>query len=428
MDQQRRAPGRATRTHRTARAAAAALLAFGLAPSPALASSDEPTALPQVTQVKGADEACAPPGTDVIARAPWTSHSLGLTLAHEMSRGRGTSVAVLATGVDPAVPALAGAVEGAASEDCLGYGTFLAGVVAARPLPDSGFVGVAPESTVVPVPTGDADTGLASPADIAAGITGAVGAGARVILVGTATYQASEALDTAVATAEAAGAVVVAPATVPTPDGPFPGFPAQDRTVLSAAAHDAAGDAVLGAPLVRPTGELARVDLTAPGAQVMSVGPGGAGHVTAAGDGVAAAFVAGAAALLVAREPDLSPAQVRERLMTTAYGSPLGTVDPIVGSGRVDPLGALAADPAAAMEAGQARVSGEAFVPEPSGLGSVEAPVTAVVVGVCALVVVLCGVGGAVLRLGRERGWRPAAPSERVTPEEDPRPMVLPLD
>ncbi|MFI6576141.1 S8 family serine peptidase [Nocardiopsis sp. NPDC050513] len=424
MDRQRPTPGRAAHTTRPVRVALAALLAFGLAPSPAMASTDEPAALPQITQFKGADDACAASGADVVARVPWTSQALGLARAHELSRGRGTSVAVLATGVDGGVPALAGAVEGADAGDCLGYGTFLAGVVAARPLPDSGLVGVAPESMVVGVPTGDADTGLASPADIAAGITGAVGAGARVILVGTAAFQGSGALDEAVAAATTAGALVVAPATVPTPDGPFPGYPAQNPAVLSVAAHDAAGEVVLGDPLILPSGALARIDVTAPGDRVLSVGPDSGGHVTSGGDGVAAAFAAGAAALLMSREPDAAPAEIRERLMSTAYGTALGPRDPVAGSGRIDPLGALAADPAVAAEEAAARVGGEALVPGPSGLGSVEAPVTMAVVGGSALVVVLCGVGGAVLRLGRARGWRPAAPDERVTPEEDPRPMI----
>ncbi|KOX11981.1 peptidase S8 and S53 subtilisin kexin sedolisin [Nocardiopsis sp. NRRL B-16309] len=410
------------------RGVAASLLVCGplLAPvaAPVPAWADEPTALPQITQFKGADDACAEPGTDVVERVPWTFPALGLASAHELSRGSGVSVAVLATAVDGGVPALTGAVGDGASADCLGYGTFLAGVVAARPLPGSGFVGVAPEADVIPVPVGDPDTGIVSSDGLASGIGDAVDAGARVVLVGTAAVEGSQALDEAVASATEAGALVVAPATVLTSEGPVPGHPAQDPAVLSVAAHDAEGAPVLAEPLIRFNGELARVDVTAPGDRVLSVGPGGEGHVTAGGDGVAAAFVAGTAALLAAREPDAGPAQVRERLTATAYGSALGPRDPVVGSGRIDPPGALSGDPVAAAEAGTAGVVGDPFVPDPSPRGSVEVPGTVAVVGVAGLVVVLCSLAGVVLRHGRTRNWRPAAPGERVTPEEDPRPLI----
>jgi hypothetical protein len=377
-----------------------------------------------VVQFKGADDACTEPAADVVARVPWTFSALGLAQAHELSRGEGTTVAVLATAVDADVPALADAVGEGGSDDCLGHGTFLAGVVAARPQADSGFVGVAPEASVVPVPTGDADTGVVSPGDLASGIGAAVGAGARVVLVGTAAVQGSDALDAAVDAAVAEGVLVVAPATVTTSEGPVPGFPAQHPDVLSVAGHDAEGAPVLAEPLIQFNGELARVDVTAPGDRVLSVGPGGEGHFTAAGDGVAAAFAAGAAALLVAREPELDPAGIRERLAATAYHSPLGPSDPVVGGGRIDAAGALAADPGAAAEAGAPAGPGEPFVPGPSPHGSVRVPPTVAVVGGAGLVVVLCVLGGAVLRHGRTRGWRPAAEGERVTPEEDPRPLI----
>lgn len=418
---------RAGRGHLCCRAAAAVFLSLAAlltAAWPAPAWADEPAALPQVTQFKGAEDACTEPGADVVERVPWTFPALGLASAHELSRGSGVSVAVLATGVDGEVPALAGAVAGGGSDDCLGYGTFLAGVVAARPLPGSGFVGVAPEAAVVPVPTGDADTGIVAPGDLASGIAAAVDAGAQVVLVGTAAVEGSGALDDAVAAAAEAGALVVAPATVLTSEGPVPGHPAQHPAVVSVAAHDAEGAPVLAEPLIRFNGELARVDVTAPGDRVLSAGPGGEGHFTAGGDGVAAAFVAGTAALVAAREPDAGPEEIRERLTATAYGSPLGPRDPVVGRGRIDPPGALSGDPVAAAEAGTAGAAGEPFVPDPSPRGSVEVPGTVAVVGAAGLVVVLCSLAGVVLRNGRTRNWRPAAAGEQVTPEEDPRPLI----
>ncbi|NYH54481.1 hypothetical protein HNR06_004070 [Nocardiopsis arvandica] len=402
-----------TARSRRRRTAAAALALGLLAPLPAAPAAAEtprdPVSLTQVHPFKGDSQPCAAAGGDVVEQTPWTHHFLGLSRAHELSTGEGAGVALLVPEVDGGVPALAGAVEGGRSTDCLGFGTSLAGVVAARRVEGSGLLGVAPGASVTAVATGDPRTGMATSQEVAAGIESAVDSGARVVLVGTGSWEGSAALESAVAAAEEADALVVAPATVPTSRGPMPGHPAQHAAVLSVAAHDVEGVPVARGPLVLPSGDLARVDLTAPGDRVVGTGPGG-GHVATAGDGVAAAFVAGAAALLMAREPDLGAEQVRERLATTAYASPRGDADPLSGHGRVDPLAALAATPGGA----PAGVAGEGFVPGPSPEGSVDAPPTAAVVSAALLLIVLCGLGGAVIKRGRARGWRPAAPGEPV--------------
>ncbi|MFC7326854.1 S8 family serine peptidase [Marinactinospora rubrisoli] len=423
----RRAPSRGRRSPGARRAlpllraplrgtAAVALLALvpvaapahAAGPEPSASPSAEPAALPQIASLKTPDDPCASAGAEVVAEAPWTHNALGLAEAHELSRGSGTTVAVLATAVDDGAGALSGAVAGAGT-DCLGFGSFLAGVAAARAQSDSGFVGVAPRARITAVPTGESDTGLTSAGQIASGIRDAVAADADVILVGTAALAGSTALDEAVAAAVAADAVVVAPATAQGPDGPLPGHPAQNPDVLSVAAHDVAGVPVLETPLTGEDDEPARVDVTAPGDRVMGVGPGGDGHFVSAGDGVAAAFAAGTAALLRSHAADLTEAQVRERLASTAYASPGGADDPLSGHGRIDPLAALTNRPAA----GDTRVPGDEYVPDPSPRGSVQAATTAAVVGAAGFVVVFSALAAAVLRNGRARKWRPAAAGER---------------
>jgi hypothetical protein len=66
-----------------------------------------------------------------------------------------------------------------------------------------------------------------------------------------------------------------------------------------------------------------------------------------------------------------------------------------------------------------AGVVGEGFVPDPSPAGSVDTPVTAIVVSAGLFLVVLCGLAGAVIKRGRTRGWRPAAPGEPVPMRSD---------
>ncbi|MFD3688651.1 S8 family serine peptidase [Nocardiopsis sp. NPDC058631] len=402
-----------TARSRLRRTAAAALALGLLAPLPAAPAAAEtpqdPASLTPVHPFKGEDQPCAATGGDLVEQTPWTHHFLGLSRAHDLSTGEGVGVALLAPEVDGGAPALADAVEGGQSTDCLGFGTSLAGVVAARSVEGSGLLGVAPDASVTAVATGSPRTGLVSVQEAAAGIGRAVDSGARVVLVGTGTWEASPALESAVADAEEADVLVVAPATVPTSRGPLPGHPAQNASVLSVAAHDVEGLPMAEGPLVLPSGDLARVDLIAPGDRVVGSGPGG-GHVVTSGDGVAAAFVAGTAALLMAREPELSAEQVRERLSTTAYASPRGDADPLSGHGRVDPLAAMAIAPGGT----PAGVVGEGFVPDPSPYGSVDAPPTAAVVSVTLLLIVLCVLGGVVIKRGRARKWRPAAHGEPV--------------
>ncbi|MFY7069718.1 S8 family serine peptidase [Nocardiopsis changdeensis] len=396
------------------RAAAALLLALVPLAAPAAAAADTagdepPPPLPQVFEFKGERQPCSVMGTEVVEQEPWTRAFLGLDRAHRLSTGSGTEIAVLAPELDAAGPALEGAVEGGGSQDCLGHGTFLAGVAGGRAVEDSGTLGVAPGVSLRFIPAGDPNTGVTPPGQIASGITEATAAGSDVILVGTAAWENSTALDDAVAAATEAGSLVVAPATVNTVRGPMAGHPSQHPDALSVAAHDPEGLPVVAAPVLRADGELVRVDLLAPGDLTVGPGPGG-GHVIGSGPGVAAAFAAGTASLLAAREPELTPGELRQRLISTAYSSPSGSGDPVGGGGRVDPVAALTTVPA-----GESALSaGGRFVPDPSPLGSLDALPTWAVVGGAGLLIVMCVLAAAVVRNGRARDWRPATPGEPV--------------
>ena len=72
---------------------------------------------------------------------------------------------------------------------------------------------------------------------------------------------------------------------------------------------------------------------------MVSLAAAGGGHVTGAGDDVATAFVAGAAALVRSYRPELDADGVRRRLLDTADRAP----GPGHGRGVVDPYRALTA-------------------------------------------------------------------------------------
>lgn len=361
------------------------------------------------------DGECVAASSTVVSEEPWTAPLLDLPRAWDLAEGEGVTVAVLSSGIDADTAAVSQALSGSGSDDCRGYGTFLAGLVAARPQSGSGLTGIAPGARVIDVPVTDAQ-GAATAGGIADGIDTAVGEGADVVLVGAAVAGSSRDLNRAVVAATAADVLVVAPATVSVDGTSFPASPGDHPTAISVAAVGVEGGPVAGSPALDADGTAARVDLTAPGDLIVSVGPGGDGHFVGSGDVVAAGFVAGTAALLRSYDPELSAPEVRARLLATAYPSPLGAGDAMRGSGRVDPVGALSAAPGTSGDVPR----GAAFVPDP-GPGDVSMPSVMVVVGGAAALILSTVAIGVLLPRGRKRAWRAARPGERRARDPEPQ-------
>ncbi|MGW0584244.1 S8 family serine peptidase, partial [Streptomyces sp. NPDC002920] len=114
-----------------------------VAGGPALAADE--VGLPAVGSVLPAGGACVQPSTERATDDPWTRQALGLTRVWQFSRGAGVTVAVVDTGVGTAAPALSGRVTavGEAGTDCVGHGTFAAGLIAAAPQDGTGVAGLA---------------------------------------------------------------------------------------------------------------------------------------------------------------------------------------------------------------------------------------------------------------------------------------------
>jgi nucleotide-binding universal stress UspA family protein len=357
------------------------------------------------------------------------------------------TVAVVDTGVDAAHPQLAGRVaEGVdlvraqpgAGVDCVPHGTGLAGVVAAQPVSTTGMVGLAPDATVLPVQVSDDVTVTAggdeplSPDLLAAGIEAAVSAGAAVVDVGVVAGSASPALQAAVERAVDAGVLVVAPVGdghVPDRDDPGP-------TPDSLTPYPAAYPGVLGVGAASRTGGRLQtsqigpyVDLLAPGEDVVSTGV--VGQRVYEGTGIATAFVAATAALLLALPdadraeplPDAGPdrvAALTERLLATATG---GTGSQRYGTGVLDPVRALteslaSAGPAAATPYQappvdpQEQARAEARQASGTTAGRVAAALGAVlVVGLLA---------GLLVPRARRRRWRTGVARPVVRPDDPP--------
>ncbi|WP_018569467.1 S8 family serine peptidase [Streptomyces sp. PsTaAH-124] len=285
-----------------------------------------------------------------MSTVPWAQQSLNLAQANKYGQGSGIRVAVVDTGVSPQAAGLAGRVEasGAAAEDCVGHGTFLAGVIAASATSGSGFAGVAPKARII-AERGTDEWGRPSAAQVAAGIEAAVAAGARVVDVSAALKKSSPQLRTALQHAADADVLVVAPAA---PDAdprdtsgqasappPASYWPAAADGVLSVTDVNVAGDRPDGAPVPE------HADLAAPGYAITGIGPKGTGHYVANGASVATAFVAGTASLVRARLPRLSAAQTAARLRATAAHAPVPLLDPSGALSTVLPQGTHASAP-----------------------------------------------------------------------------------
>lgn len=382
--------------HRVRAAALALALTVGLAtvaPAPARAQ-----------------EGCLPPPPANSLDVPWPQQQLRPERAWELTRGAGVVVAVVDSGVDGSVPQLRGRVlsgvdvtgGGPADADCVGHGTFVAGIVAAAVRPDTGFAGVAPEATILPVRiTRTANSGEVDALALADGIRAAVDRGARVINVSASTTSAPRELRSAVEYAAARDVVLVASAANGAESGAPATFPASLPSVLVVGAVDAGGN---HAQFSQVGPHLA---LAAPGVDVIGLGPGGPGHWEGSGTSFAAPFVSGTAALIRAYHPELSAVQVADRLKATATAPAATLPDPALGWGVVDPAAAVSALLPAETIDGRAEAVLAPLAPQPPDhLPAVVASVLAVTAA--ALVVVGTGVGVRWGRQGRRRSWRPA--------------------
>jgi membrane-anchored mycosin MYCP len=289
---------------------------------------------------------CADPGQD-FKPVPWQQQMLSPNRVWPLTRGGGRTVAVLDSGVDGAHARLSGHVAagwdaiagaGAANTDCVGTGTQIAGVIAGQPSTTSGFAGLAPGVTVLPVRVVNqralSGASPTSPAVLAKAINWAVAANVDVIDVSVPSYVDDPVLRAAVANALAKQIVVVAAAgDLGGPNGgnPTP-YPAAYPGVLGVGAIDEAGARWQSSQVG------SYVDLVAPGASVVTL-QRGTGMVAADGTGLASGFVSAAAALVRAQKGDISAAAIVRQLVATATPSSGDSAQ--YGDGIVNPEAAV---------------------------------------------------------------------------------------
>jgi hypothetical protein len=365
---------------------------------------------------------CLTSSTVYDGAQPWPLRRLAVERSWPLARGYGVTVAVVGSGIDadngqfapgqvlPGLDLLGGG--DSADDDCDGSGTFVAGLIAARPHPATTVTGLAPDAQLLPVRVHQSVGGTTEATDpevLAQGIEYAAAEGARVIVAYQPVAGPSDRLAAAVRTATAAGAVVVVGSNNPT----------TSTTEAAAGLALCAVPEVVGVAGVDGNGTVVAgsctgpdVDLAAPGAGLVSVSAGAVGpvgHVTVDGGtpGYASGYVAGALALVMSYEPGLTGTAAAARLERTADRPASGGRDDRSGWGVVDPYAALSMPARDAGQQSGVRAADEgtfrrhrAPVP-PDHSGAILAGVF--LAGGAVLVLV----AAVTARAGRRRGWRP---------------------
>jgi type VII secretion-associated serine protease mycosin len=345
---------------RAALLAAATLTALLAVPAPAPSAARAAGTPDRAWALDGSGE-CTFPMKKQIEGTPWPLQRVLLDELWQDTKGKGVRVAVIDTGVDDVNPQLRTAVDAKSGKDYLkpdkenpgfgdemrgktdgtvdevGHGTKVAGIIAARPRKGTGFVGLAPEATIIPIRQNDEKNSGKSDT-MAQAIDWAVAKGAHVINISQDTTQSLDAdspMAKAVARALARQIVVVASAGNDGMDGKLKNtYPAAFPGVLAVASSDRNNERAA----FSQSGTF--VGVAAPGVDIVSTVPGG-GQCVDNGTSFSAPYVAGVAALLRAKYPRWTAAQIVARIEQTAVRSINGR-DNHVGWGVVDPVRALA--------------------------------------------------------------------------------------
>ncbi|MGW1411161.1 type VII secretion-associated serine protease mycosin [Streptomyces sp. NPDC002403] len=364
---------------RTVRAMAVTAALTALA-APGTAYAAEGAREPGDTGLDGGGE-CTFPMKQQYEGRPWPLQRVLLDELWQDTKGKGVRVAVIDTGVDNDNPQLTTAVDAAAGADYLkggksdgtvdevGHGTKVAGIIAARPHKGTGFVGLAPEATIIPIRQND-EKNSGKDTTMATAIDHAIAKGAQVINISQDTTKALEetsVLGRAVARALARNIVVVASAGNDGMDGRLKRtYPAAFDGVLAVASSDRNNER---APFSQ-AGDF--VGVAAPGVDIVSTVPG-YGQCTDNGTSFSAPYVAGVAALMRAKYPKWTAAQIVARIEQTAERSVTGH-DDYVGWGVVDPVRALSGDELPQDAPHPDPAPPKAPAPEPAQLSLAETP------------------------------------------------------
>ncbi|HSR67046.1 MAG TPA: S8 family serine peptidase, partial [Acidobacteriota bacterium] len=257
--------------------------------------------------------------------------------AWDLSLGQGVTVAILDTGVDPDHPDLAAQLvpgwnlydRNADTSDVYGHGTRVAGVVAALSNNGMGVTSIAWDASIMPIRISRPD-GLAYVSTIAQGVTWAADHGARVANISYSVSQYSSVRSAAEYLRSLGGVVVVSAGN----EGQYESVLPNPSVITVSATTSSDGLASFSS-----YGDY--VDISAPGVGIWTTVNGG-GFAARSGTSYSSPVTAAAVALMMAVNPELTPAQLEDILFATTADLGSSGYDIYFGHGRLDAGAAVA--------------------------------------------------------------------------------------
>lgn len=233
-------------------------------------------------------------------------------------------VAIIDTGIDTTHPDLAGQIietidifAATTMYDGQGHGTHTAGIIVAKPNPQTHTRGICVTCQIIAIKAIN-DDGYGSDVTVAQGINDAVDAGATVINLSIGSSNDAPAIKSAIERALAADIIIVAAAGNSDTNPAQAFFPASYPGVLAVSAIDQSNHI---APFAQNN---PHIDIVAPGVDIVSTSPFGAGYSMEQGTSTAAPQVTATVALVRALRPDFSAQQIQELILahTVDLGEP----------------------------------------------------------------------------------------------------------
>ena len=344
-------------------------LATGLALSgaPAVAA---PTASPTPITLTPAEAAVL--GKDDVRQHEYWLTDYRIVDAWKQSTGSGVTVAVIDTGVDGTHPDLVDNVlegydasgegspngwQGLGVEPMhgtevasliAGHGHNVSGIpkIAGQPGKPAGVIGVAPDAKILPISLNMVSNAEKSiDEQIPAAVRYAVDHGAQVINLSIGSNKTTwpKSWDDAFAYAEEKGVVVVASAGNRGSGITQVGAPATIPGVLTVGGVDRQREASKGSST-----QGISIGVTAPSNDMIAAAPGNK-YMIWSGSSASAPLVSGLAALIKSKYPNLSAAQIIQRITESADDTGAAGRDPVYGFGIINPLMAL--DPSTPQDA-----------------------------------------------------------------------------
>jgi subtilisin family serine protease len=269
--------------------------------------------------------------------AQYALGKLGLRGIHRLVKGNNITVAVIDSEIDLNHAELRGAIldqyDAVGAEDKPhSHGTGMAGAIVAH----RRLMGIAPSAQLYAIHafSSRAATAESTTFNIIRGLNWAVAKGVRVINMSF-TGPRDPSMERALRAAHDRGIVLIAAAGNDGPKSP-PLYPAADPNVIAVTATDRNDKVFPGANRGR------YIAVAAPGVDIAVPAPDGAYQLTT-GTSVASAEVSGIVALLLERNPNLTPDDIRSILTSSAKHPGTKQRDDIYGSGLVDPAKAIQA-------------------------------------------------------------------------------------